>query len=190
MPTMTDQMSPELDRAVRSLVSQFDNIPADWAALVAEHKDKDECVALPMWGTLFKVTSMDRSNIEKLLRDPIPEDIHELIEFAEDKGIDLEEIDNAMRLVALAASDPDEIDEDEVANLRHDIQDRWGEDGDEDYWLASSGWQDVGGTGIIAREFDGELLLGINGAGYDFYESHWRRLYEELGYRWHKTGDE
>lgn len=189
MPTMTDQMSPEKERAVRSLVSQFDNIPADWAALVAEHKDGDECGVMPMWGTLFKVSSMDRSNIEKLLRDPIPDDIHGLIEFMEDKDIDPENIDNAMRLIALAAEDPDEIDEADIRELQYAIQEEWSENGDEDYWLASCGWQDVGGTGIIAREFDGELLLGINGAGYSFFDSHWQRLYDELGYTWHERGE-
>ena len=83
MPTMTDKMTPEFEAAVRRLVEGFDNIPQDWAALVAQHKDGDEAVAMPMWGTLFKVSSMDRSNIEKLLVPWIPEDIEGLIEFIE-----------------------------------------------------------------------------------------------------------
>ncbi len=187
MPTMTDQMTPEKERAVRSLVSQFDNIPQSWAALVSQHMEgEDECYAFPMWGTLFRVSAMDRSNIEKLLSDPLPTDIQGLIEFMEDQSIDPEEIDNAMRLIALAAEDPDEIDEDEVSTLRTEIYERWTESGDEDAYLCMAGWEVVGSTGIWAREFDGHLLLGINGAGYDFYSSHWVRLYDELGYSWHK----
>lgn len=32
---------------------------------------------------------------------------------------------------------------------------------------------------------NGYLWLGINGAGYDFYEKHWIPLYDFLGYHWH-----
>lgn len=46
-------------------------------------------------------------------------------------------------------------------------------------------WQEVGETGIYTVECDGELVLGINGAGYDFYTSHWAKLYDALGYHWH-----
>ena len=50
------------------------------------------------------------------------------------------------------------------------------------------GSQEVGDTGISAFEIDGELVLGINGAGYDFYGHHWTPLYNALGYEWHETG--
>jgi hypothetical protein len=49
------------------------------------------------------------------------------------------------------------------------------------------GTDEVGNTGISAFEIEGELVLGINGAGYDFYEHHWIPLYEALGYAWHET---
>ncbi len=42
-------------------------------------------------------------------------------------------------------------------------------------------------TGIYAFYIDDELVLGINGAGYDFYEAHWIPLYEALGYNWHDS---
>ena len=45
-----------------------------------------------------------------------------------------------------------------------------------------AGWRAVGETGFVAMYFDGELLLGINGAGYDFHEAHWAPLYKTLGY--------
>lgn len=47
------------------------------------------------------------------------------------------------------------------------------------------GVQMVGETGIMAQTIDDELILGINGAGYDFYDSHWIPLYNALGYEWH-----
>lgn len=188
MPTMTDQITPEIEQAARRLVEGFDAVPQSWASLVAEHIDGDECVAMPMWGTLFKVSNMDEGNISKLLREPVPSDINELIEFMDDHGIEASSLymSNAMELIALAASDPEDIDEDDIEQLRQAVIDEWRESQDEDAFLADSGWQDVGGTGLIAREFDGRLLLGINGAGYDFYESHWVPLYLALGYQWHK----
>ena len=179
--TMTDTISPEKEAAIRRLVEGFDNIPQDWAALVAEHKDEEPCYAMPMWGTLFKVNSMDRGNIEKLLSNPIPKDAVGLIEFAEEHGIEIDEAE--MKLLALAAAD--EIDEDKIEAIWVQVYEAWTETGDEDAQLFMAGWQDVGSTGIIAREFDGELLLGINGAGYSFFDSHWLRLYDELGYSWH-----
>ena len=40
-------------------------------------------------------------------------------------------------------------------------------------------------AGSTAVDCDGELVLGINGAGYDFYSDHWSKLYDALGYHWH-----
>jgi hypothetical protein len=50
------------------------------------------------------------------------------------------------------------------------------------------GSEEVGNTGIFAFDIDGEIVLGIHGAGYDFYEHHWIPLYEALGYAWHESG--
>lgn len=58
-------------------------------------------------------------------------------------------------------------------------------DSDDLIELAYSGWQMVGDSGVLIREFDDELLLGIHGAGYDFFEAHWAPLYDALGYQWH-----
>lgn len=42
------------------------------------------------------------------------------------------------------------------------------------------------GFTIMENCEEGWLLLGIDGAGYDFYEAHWLPLYEARGFRWHK----
>lgn len=60
-------------------------------------------------------------------------------------------------------------------------------DSDNECGLACFGWQAIADTGMIAREFDGELLFGVHGVGYDFLETHWSRLYDALGYQWHTT---
>ncbi len=62
-------------------------------------------------------------------------------------------------------------------------------DDDEHELLARGGWREIADTGVLAREFDGELLLGIHGAGYDFWGAHWSRLYDALGYQWHLSDE-
>src|SRR4029434_10497156 len=72
----------------------------------------------------------------------------------------------------------DPVDKERVQALLHPVTDE-----EDDL----SGCQEVGQTGISAFAIDGELVLGINGASYDFYEHHWIPLYEALGYSWHET---
>lgn len=36
----------------------------------------------------------------------------------------------------------------------------------------------------------GWILLGIDGAGYDFYDAHWIPLYEARGLKWHQEADD
>jgi hypothetical protein len=71
----------------------------------------------------------------------------------------------------------DPVDKQRIKALLHPVTD----EEDELY-----GCQEVGQTGIYAFDVDGHLVLGINGAGYDFYEHHWMPLYEALGYGWHE----
>ena len=41
------------------------------------------------------------------------------------------------------------------------------------------------GFRIFEDEETGEIYLGIDGAGYDFYDKHWLPLYEARGLHWH-----
>jgi hypothetical protein len=177
-----------IENAARRLVNGFSSIPADWALRVAEYIDGDECVPLPMWGTLFKVEdSCDERKIRELMRPIGPhgcETIEDLIDFVEEEGLS---IDLAPLRALADAADDDSAD---LEDLQREVSDAWGENGTEDYWLSAAGWENVGDTGIIARKFDGHLLLGINGAGYDFYESHWISLYQALGYKWHQKDND
>lgn len=59
----------------------------------------------------------------------------------------------------------------------------------DDPTVTTTGWDEVGDTGIYAIECDGELVLGIDGAGYDFYTDHWSKLYDALDYHWHTPVD-
>lgn len=60
------------------------------------------------------------------------------------------------------------------------------DEGEECATLIFDGWRELGDSGVFAREFDDELLIGIHGAGYNFYDAHWEPLYDAVGYRWHE----
>ena len=75
------------------------------------------------------------------------------------------------------------VDVRNMERLLIDLPPNVGSDRDD---LLSSGWKQVGNTGVLACQFDDELLLGIDGAGYDFYGEHWEPLYVALGYHWHE----
>lgn len=173
----------DISNAVHRLVDGFSAIPADWAQHVAE-KVEGDAIAVPMWGTLFKVEdSCDRRGIEKLMRPMGPrgcETVEDLIEWVKDHGIDYDIA--PLQALAEAAEDDDDDLQDHIDR----VEDQWRDSLDDDAILACYGWQEVGDTGILARELDGELLLGINGAGYSFFDSHWLRLYQALGYSWHE----
>jgi len=74
----------------------------------------------------------------------------------------------------------------DVRNIEHLMQELPADD-EEAICFRDAGWQAVAETGIYAIQFDGELLLGIHGAGYDFYSEHWSKLYDALGYLWHES---
>jgi hypothetical protein len=57
----------------------------------------------------------------------------------------------------------DPVDKGRIRSLLQPVEDET----DELY-----GSQEVAETGISAFDIDGELVLGIHGAGYDFYEHH------------------
>lgn len=57
------------------------------------------------------------------------------------------------------------------------------------YWLEEN-LDEIAECGVKIYSYDdGDnqmYLLGIDGAGYDFYENHWVPLYEKRGLKWHK----
>ena len=50
--------------------------------------------------------------------------------------------------------------------------------------LIDSGWRVITKAGLFVFELDGFMLLGIDGIGYDFFEAHWRPLYDLLEFGW------
>lgn len=40
-------------------------------------------------------------------------------------------------------------------------------------------------TSVFLYELDGEYIIGVHGAGWDFYDGVWDRLYDVAGLQWH-----
>ena len=184
----------DLKPAARRLVGGFAMIDARWLAAVAEKLDNEDSPTFPAHGYCFVVhDSADRRAIEALMRPFIPEDQAGLLAFIEEKNISidledyLEEPHHMVQLAEMAEDAPVPGPVYDVEELREDTKWKWEEKYDDDMWLAHYGWHYVGDTGVLATEIDGELILGINGGGYDFYEAHWIPLYRELGYGWHNV---
>lgn len=201
----TPRLNRAYETAVRRLVHSFSNVDHDAFQALAE-REGEEVYAMPMWGTLFKVEdSCDRRGIEGLLVDPCdidegsePEDLES---FAQEHGIDgfdiSEYTDPCGDCAACAADECDKCSAPEIdtASAAEYLREQWQDSGSDDAMLASAGWQDVGGTGLIAHELAGDFYLGINGAGFSFYgnietgdrSGIWPRLYTALGYSWHES---
>lgn len=43
----------------------------------------------------------------------------------------------------------------------------------------------IADTAAFIYEIDGQYVVGINGAGWDFYNGVWNKLYDLLGLEWH-----
>ena len=67
----------------------------------------------------------------------------------------------------------------------------WGTLFSPDEWLDET-WIDEHREAVLECGFTilenyerGQILLGIDGAGYDFHDAHWIPLYEKRGLQWH-----
>ena len=55
-------------------------------------------------------------------------------------------------------------------------------------WIGANA-EAIAEIGFTVIYEDGDVFgLGIDGAGYDFYEAHWIPLYRLRGFRWHDEG--
>jgi len=43
----------------------------------------------------------------------------------------------------------------------------------------------IPGTPVYIYKLDGETIIGVHGAGWDFYDGVWDKLYDLLGLKWH-----
>jgi hypothetical protein len=98
-----------------------------------------------------------------------------------------------------------DLDDGETVNVerskvdvqRYDDLPMWGTmwsfgDSADDYWIGEmGGLQIMANCGFrIYEQEDFGYVFGIDGAGYDFYESHWIPLYKARGLLWHEENGE
>lgn len=85
-----------------------------------------------------------------------------------------------------------ECDEEDFEVERDSVLPMWGtmwqfDDSCDDYWLEHmDGLRAMADCGFrIYESYEFGYFFGIDGAGYDFYESHWIPLYKARGLKWH-----
>lgn len=144
----------------------FNSVPQDWVQKIAEREG--EYPNLPMWGTMWIVDYYLGEQLTEKSRLMAPR-------YDE---IDLDEIENKegkakRKLIEKAIEEEDwseiEMYYDEEMCYERSVLDI---DGDP--------------TSMFIYEVGDEYVVGINGAGWDFYDGVWDRIYDTLGLHWHK----
>jgi hypothetical protein len=150
------------DEAVKKMVDGFSGIPQEWVRIVLEHYG--EYHALPVWGTMFIVDFWGEKlykNARVMLGDK--SELYE--EYANDK--------ESLAIIEKAIAENDwctlENYIDEEMSGERCILDK-----------------DGNTTAMFIYEIDGNYVIGINGAGWDFYSGVWDKLYDIIGLQWNK----
>lgn len=136
------------------MVTEMSSISQDQFKTLMEAQG--EYYPLPMWGTMWRLDYFG----EKLYEDArvmasCEEDI--------DRTDMSEEELNGLDSIIGAGDFPDEYIEEEMAGARCILD------------------KDGNTTAMYIYELDGEYWLGVNGAGWDFYEGVWAKLYDVCG---------
>lgn len=139
-------------------------VPQDWVRIVAEHND--EYPTLPMWGTMWIV---DRDLGEKLMYNSryMNETLDDFIDEVRtmDDGHEKESLEKAIKDEDWLILEQ-YIDE-EMAG-QHCVLDK-----------------DGNTTALFIYEIGDQYVIGVNGAGWNFYDGVWDKLYDLLGLQWH-----
>lgn len=152
------------EEAVREFVSrELNAVSQDWVKIVAENEGRYP--KLPMWGTMWIIDSW--------LGEKLMEGSRAMAYSPE--SIDLDSIE----------------DKKERAKVKKAIK-------DEDYFITEYYYdeemayercvldKDGDPTALFIYEVGDEYVIGVNGAGWSFYDGVWDRLYDVLGLKWHK----
>jgi hypothetical protein len=148
--------------AIKKFVQEMNPIPQEWVQIVAEHNG--EYPRLPMWGTMWFPSAFDAEKMWKNSRV-----------MAESKEeIDLDQLEDIERKKVEKAIEEDDwlvLEEyvDEEMAYEHNVLDK---DGDT--------------TAVYIYEVGDEYVIGVNGAGWNFYDGVWDKLYDTCGLHWHK----
>lgn len=151
--------------AIERMVSEFNQIPQGWIQIIAEHES--DYPALPMWSTMWIVDSFYGDKLMESSR----------VMAYEASDIDLDNIEEnegeeKRKLVEEAIENDDysvyEDYVDEEMSGEHCVLDK-----------------DENTTALYIYEIGDEYVIGVNGAGWNFYDGVWDRLYDLMGLKWH-----
>ncbi len=115
-------------------------------------------------------------------------------EGSENYGEILERVNEDTYIIKLYDGESIMVEEDDFELYEYAFLPMWGEmwqfkDPIDDFWLKEmDGIQVMSDCGF--RIYESEefgYFFGIDGAGYDFYESHWIPLYKKRGLQWHDS---
>lgn len=141
--------------------SRLKSLPTNWVQLVLEHGEDKSFRTLPMWGWMWLMEWEDFDDFTKehcvmMDRDSMKSHYFEKI------------------------GESDVHDETKATEW---IEDNYDEEMDGEWAVLD---KDGDPTNIYAYEVEGQLVIGVHGAGYNFYDfGVWDRLYDALGLKWH-----
>lgn len=159
------------DEAVREFVARDLNaVPQEWVKIVTEHHG--DYPTLPMWGTMWIVDNFIGEDLVKHSRRMV----------GDKDEIDLDDIEDederARVEKAIKELDAEEVDWSGAALLENYI--------DEEMQGALCVLDKDGNTtALYVYDVGGEYVIGVNGAGWNFYHGVWDMLYDLLGFQWH-----
>jgi hypothetical protein len=159
-------MAMTKQEAISKWVDEMSAVPDDWIRAVAEVLD-GATFTTPMWGTMFLVNEFDGEKFWDNSR----------VMVSEKEEIDLDQIEEKegeqrRKEVekAIEADDWSVFEEylDEEMAYERNVLDKDGRP-----------------TAAYIYEVAGVYVIGVNGAGWDFYDGVWDRLYDATGLHWH-----
>lgn len=153
--------------AIKDFINRDLNaVPQEWVKIVAENEGNYP--RLPMWGTMWIVE-------EDFIGKKLIKHSRIMAESAEEIELDAIENEKDREAVQKAIANDQQdwslleqyIDE-EMAG-EHCVLDK-----------------DGNTTALFVYEVGDEYVIGVNGAGWNFYDGVWDKLYDLLGLKWHE----
>lgn len=146
---------------------EFSGIPTEWVKTIMEKEG--EFSPLPMWGTMWILDDRLAETLMKHSRLMCGDysELRDNLDSIED------EAKRAEVKAALDAVDTESLSWGESALLEEYVDEEM------------AGARNIIGTAGFIYQVDGRYLLGVNGAGWNFYDGIWDRLYDICGMQWH-----
>lgn len=150
--------------AIERFVSELSAIPQEWVKIVSE--SYGEYHTLPMWGTMW---ILDRHIGEEVMAQSrsMVGDMGELAHVDFNDEEEQEKVKKAIKEEDWSVLE-EYIDEEMTA---------------ENCVLDNKGNR----TAMFIYEIGDEYVLGVHGAGWNFYDGVWDKLYDIIGLQWHDT---